>query len=84
MLGRKLIMCERKAPDAPSVSSWFSQLGHLAALDKLSFRLMNKVDLYVIKWKPTLSALMVVQLTVNSLNLHLIVTHCKNMFFCSF
>lgn len=49
-LGRKLIMCEWKASEAPSVNSWFSQLGHLAALEKLTFRLMNKVDLYMLKW----------------------------------
>ena len=50
MLGRKLIMCEWKAPNAPLVSTWFSQLGHLAALEKLTFRLMNKVNLYMLKW----------------------------------
>lgn len=50
MLGGKLMMCELKALDAPSGSSRFSQLGHLEALEKLFFRLMNKVDLYKLKW----------------------------------
>ena len=50
MLGRKLIISEWKASNAPSVSTWFSQLGQLAAVEKLTFRLMNKVDLYMLKW----------------------------------
>ena len=50
MMGRKLIVCEWKASEAPSVIHWSSQIGHLAALEKLTFRLMNKVDLYMLKW----------------------------------
>ena len=50
MLGRKRIMCEWRASSAPSVNVWFSQLGHVAALEKLSFRLINKVDNYWLKW----------------------------------
>ena len=50
MLGRKLIMCEWRTSSAPSVNVWFSQLGHVAALERLSFRLLNKVDNYLLKW----------------------------------
>lgn len=50
MLGCKLIMCEWRNSKAPSVDLWFGQIGHLAALEKLTFRLMNKVDLYTLKW----------------------------------
>ena len=50
MLGRKLIMCEWRAPAAPSVNVWFTQLGQVAALERLSFRLLNRVDNYWLKW----------------------------------
>ena len=50
MLGRKLIMCEWRSPTAPAVNVWFVQLGQVAALEKLSYRLLNKVDQYRLKW----------------------------------
>ena len=50
MLGSELTMCEWRAPSAPSVNVWFTQLGHVAALERLSFRLLNKVENYCFKW----------------------------------
>lgn len=51
MLGRKLIVMNWKASSAPTAVLWFIQLGKVAALENLSFRLLNKVDLYMRKWE---------------------------------
>ena len=41
MLGRKLIVTEWKATSLPSVRIWFSQLGIVAAHERLSSRLTD-------------------------------------------
>ena len=51
MLGRKLIVMKWKDPIAPTAAQWFIQLGKLAALEKLTFRLLNKVEVYLFKWE---------------------------------
>ena len=51
MLGRKLIVMKWKDPNAPTAAEWYIQLGKLAALERLSFRLLNRVEVYMQKWE---------------------------------
>ncbi len=80
-------MCEWKVSDAPSVNSWFGQHGHLAALEKLTFRLENKVDRYMLKcWKVENSYYgfwLKSDSHVNSLVPQLVVYHCKTIYVCN-
>ncbi|XP_038559289.1 uncharacterized protein LOC119891591 [Micropterus salmoides] len=50
MLGRKLVVKEWKAPSAPALDLWYATLGQLAALEHLSYRLLDKVEEYNLKW----------------------------------
>lgn len=50
MLGRKLVVKEWKAPSAPALDLWYAALGQLAALEHLSYRLLDKVEEYNLKW----------------------------------
>ena len=34
----------------PERGLWFGQIDHLAALEKLKFRFMNEIDLYMLRW----------------------------------
>lgn len=51
MLGRTLIVINWKHSFVPTASLWYIQLGKLAALENLSFRLLNKVEFYLWKWE---------------------------------
>ena len=42
MSGRRLLVKDWKAPNAPALSLWASSLGQLAAYERLSYRLFNK------------------------------------------
>ena len=50
MLGRQIIMRVWKSPVGPSVQDWLLELGKVAAYEKLSFRLLNRLDSYYDKW----------------------------------
>ena len=50
MSGRRLLVKDWKAPGAPAPSLWDSSLGQLAAYERLSYRLLNRVDDYDSKW----------------------------------
>ena len=50
MLGRRLLIREWKASSAPAVSLWFSTLGQVAAYERLSYRLLDRMDKYDQKW----------------------------------
>ena len=50
MLGRRLLVKDWKSASTPSPSYWFSSLGQLAALERLSYRLLDKMDKYDLKW----------------------------------
>ena len=50
MLGRKLLVKDWKSSTTPATSYWFSSLGQLAALERLSYRLMDRMDKYDLKW----------------------------------
>merc|ERR1711867_63407 len=50
MLGRRLLVKEWKAASAPAVSPWFSTLGQVAAYERLSYRLLDRMDKYDQKW----------------------------------
>ena len=55
MLGRKRIISEWKASSPPPVSLWHTLLGRLAALESLSYRLINRVESFNLKWERYLS-----------------------------
>ena len=50
MSGRRLLVKDWKAPCAPAPSLWDSSLGQLSAYERLSYRLLNRVDDYESKW----------------------------------
>uniref|UniRef100_A0A3P9MG76 Reverse transcriptase zinc-binding domain-containing protein n=1 Tax=Oryzias latipes TaxID=8090 RepID=A0A3P9MG76_ORYLA len=50
MLGRKLLVREWKGPSTPSFTHWQTSLGQLAALERLSYRLLNRMDDFNSKW----------------------------------
>lgn len=50
MMGRKLIVKDWKGPSVPSFSLWHSSLSQLAALERLSYRLLNKENDFHNKW----------------------------------
>ena len=50
MLGRRLLIKDWKSASTPAPSHWFSSLGQLAALERLSYRLLDKMDNYDFKW----------------------------------
>ncbi len=57
MLGRKLIISEWKASSAPSVNLWYNHWGRLAALEGLTYRLMDRVGSFHLKWERYLSSI---------------------------
>ena len=50
MLGRRLLVKDWKASSAPAISLWFSTLGQVAAYERLSYRLLDRMDKYDQKW----------------------------------
>lgn len=50
MMGRKLLVREWRGPSVPSFALWHSSLAQLAALERLSYRLLNRVDDFNNKW----------------------------------
>lgn len=50
MLGRKIIVKEWKSDSLPLSSFWFTQLSTVAAYEELSYKLLNRLDLYHSKW----------------------------------
>ena len=46
MVGRKIIVKEWKSEDLPPAHVWFTQLGTVAALERLSFKMNNQLDKY--------------------------------------
>lgn len=55
MVGRKLITCQWKSLSAPLIAQWLKDLGKLAALENLSYKLIDKMDSFHTKWDPFLT-----------------------------
>ena len=55
MLGRKLIISEWKESSPPHVNLWHTHLARLAALERLSYRLINRMESFNLKWERYLS-----------------------------
>ena len=50
MSGRRLLVKEWKAPSAPAPAIWDASMGQLAAYERLSYRLLDRMDDYDLKW----------------------------------
>ena len=50
MIGRQIIMRHWKSPDGPTFSEWLIELGRVAAYEKISLSLDERVDKYESKW----------------------------------
>ena len=50
MSGRRLLAKEWKAPSAPAPALWEASMGQLAAYERLSYRLLDRMDDYDAKW----------------------------------
>ena len=55
MVGRKIIVKEWKSEDLPPAHVWFTQLGVVAALERLTFKINNQLEKYDSKWNVYLS-----------------------------
>ena len=51
MIGRKLLVQQWKSAPAPSITDWYNGLTTVAAYERVSFTLLERVDWHYFKWQ---------------------------------
>ena len=50
MTGRQIILRNWKKPGEPPFSCWVTELGTIAAYERMSYRMQDRMDKYLLKW----------------------------------